>query len=252
MMAGVANAQSDVDDGRIEEIIVTATKVGEVNLQDTPLAITAFTGDALSSAMMSDVRDLEHATPGLTISENTGWAQIYIRGVGSNNVFAGSDPSSTIHMDGVYIARPQGSFNSFIDVERVEVLRGPQGTLYGRNSVGGTINIISTLPSFTEPDYKFQAAAKGEELVRTGGGTTIQCTVCHGEDLNGIGAVPGIAARSPSYLVRQLYDMQQGTRRGPMAALMGPVVANLSSEDMLNIAAYAASLPAPASLPGVQ
>ncbi len=162
MMAGVANAQSDADDGRIEEIIVTATKVGEVNLQDTPLAITAFTGDALSSAMMSDVRDLEHATPGLTISENTGWAQIYIRGVGSNNVFAGSDPSSTIHMDGVYIARPQGSFNSFIDVERVEVLRGPQGTLYGRNSVGGTINIISTLPSFTEPDYKIQAAVGNE------------------------------------------------------------------------------------------
>lgn len=96
------------------------------------------------------------------------------------------------------------------------------------------------------------AVAKGEELVRTGGGKTIQCTVCHGEDLNGIGSVPGIAARSPSYLVRQLYDMQQGTRRGPMAALMGPVVANLTSEDMLNIAAYTASLPAPASLPEVQ
>lgn len=96
------------------------------------------------------------------------------------------------------------------------------------------------------------AVAKGEELVRTGGGKTMQCTVCHGEDLNGIGSVPGIAARSPSYLVRQLYDMQQGTRRGPMAALMGPVVANLTSEDMLNIAAYTASLPAPAALPGVQ
>ncbi len=93
------------------------------------------------------------------------------------------------------------------------------------------------------------ALAKGEELVRTGGGKTIQCTVCHGEDLNGIGSVPSIAARSPSYLVRQLYDMQQGTRRGPMAALMQPVVANLTSDDMLNIAAYVASMPAPAPPP---
>jgi len=96
------------------------------------------------------------------------------------------------------------------------------------------------------------AVAKGEDLVRTGGGKTVQCSVCHGEDLHGIGSVPGIAARSPSHLVRQLYDMQQGTRRGNMAALMGPVVANLTAEDMLNIAAYTASLPAPVSLPGVQ
>jgi len=93
------------------------------------------------------------------------------------------------------------------------------------------------------------AVAKGEDLVRTGGGRTVQCSVCHGEDLHGIGSVPGIAARSPSYIVRQLYDIQQGTRRGPMAALMGPVVANLTSEDMLNIAAYTASLPAAASAP---
>jgi len=93
------------------------------------------------------------------------------------------------------------------------------------------------------------AVTKGEELVGTGGGKTVQCAVCHGQDLNGIGSVPGIAARSPSYLVRQLYDIQQGARRGNMTALMAPVVANLTSEDMLNIAAYVASLPAQAPLP---
>ncbi len=96
------------------------------------------------------------------------------------------------------------------------------------------------------------AVAKGEDLVRTGGGKTVQCSFCHGEDLHGLGSVPGIAARSPSYLVRQLYDIQQGTRRGNMAALMGPVVANLTAEDMLNIAAYTASLPAPVSTRDVQ
>jgi cytochrome c553 len=88
--------------------------------------------------------------------------------------------------------------------------------------------------------------AKGENLVTTGGGgKTIQCGICHGEDLHGLGTVPGIAARSPSYLVRQLYDIQQGKRNGNMAALMAPVVANLSSEDMVNIAAYTASRPPP-------
>jgi cytochrome c553 len=93
------------------------------------------------------------------------------------------------------------------------------------------------------------AVANGEELVRNRGGKTMQCGLCHGEDLHGLSAVPGIAARSPSYLVRQLYDIQQGTRHGNMAALMGPVVANLTAEDMLNIAAYTASLPAKASAP---
>ena len=95
------------------------------------------------------------------------------------------------------------------------------------------------------------AVAKGEELATTGGGgKTIQCGICHGEDLNGLGTVPGIAARSPSYLVRQLYDIQQGKRRGNMAALMVPVVANLTGEDMINISAYTASLPAPEDVPG--
>lgn len=87
---------------------------------------------------------------------------------------------------------------------------------------------------------------KGAELVLAGGkGKTLQCTICHGADLNGIGNIPGIAARSPSYMARQLNDMKQGTRDGEMAALMKPVVQNLTSEDMLNIVAYLASLPAP-------
>lgn len=88
--------------------------------------------------------------------------------------------------------------------------------------------------------------AKGAELVYTGGGgKTLQCAICHGPDLNGIGVIPGIAARSPSYMARQMNDMKQGTRKGAMAALMQPVVANLSSEDILNIVAYTASIPAP-------
>lgn len=82
---------------------------------------------------------------------------------------------------------------------------------------------------------------KGEALVG-GGGKTTRCAVCHGANLDGLGPVPGIAGRSPSYTVRQLYDMQQGARKGLWADLMTPVVAPLTNEDMLNIAAYTASL----------
>jgi len=84
---------------------------------------------------------------------------------------------------------------------------------------------------------------KGEALVNTGGaGRTVQCGICHGADLHGIANVPGIAGRSPSYLVRQMYDMQAGTRRGPGAALMKSVVEKLTNEDYVAIAAYVSSL----------
>ncbi len=83
---------------------------------------------------------------------------------------------------------------------------------------------------------------KGEKLVRNGAGKTVPCAVCHGPDLNGIGPVPGIAGRSPSYLGRQMFDMQRGTRHGEWTALMKPVVSKLSDEDVLDIVAYTASL----------
>lgn len=83
---------------------------------------------------------------------------------------------------------------------------------------------------------------KGARLVASGGGKTTPCGVCHGPDLKGLGPVPGIAGRSPSYLVRQLYDMQQGTRKGTWSPLMKPIVDNLTQDDMLAVAAYVASL----------
>ncbi|MBC7367418.1 MAG: c-type cytochrome [Undibacterium sp.] len=93
---------------------------------------------------------------------------------------------------------------------------------------------------------------KGEALVATGGATvvdgkpvpgkTVACATCHGPDLNGVAEIPGIAGRSPSYIARQLYDIQQGTRKSPLSQLMQPAVANLSAEDLVAIAAYVASL----------
>jgi cytochrome c553 len=85
--------------------------------------------------------------------------------------------------------------------------------------------------------------AKGEALAKTGkSGTTLACAGCHGPSLQGLGSIPGIAGRSPSYLVRQLYDFQQQTRSGNGAALMVPVVEKLTHDDMISLAAYVASL----------
>jgi cytochrome c553 len=85
------------------------------------------------------------------------------------------------------------------------------------------------------------SVARGEALVSTGGGKTLQCAICHGQDLKGLGELPSIAGRSPSYVVRQLYDIQNGARAGKGAELMKAAVANLTIEDMASIAAYLAS-----------
>ena len=141
--AAQAQTAPDQDSG---DIVVTASKTGATLLQDTPFAVTAFNAEMLERTGVKDVRDLAAVTPNLLVTQNASFSQIYIRGIGSNNVFGGSDPSSTIHLDGVYLARPASYLTNFLDVERIEVLRGPQGTLYGRNSVGGTINVISRKP----------------------------------------------------------------------------------------------------------
>ena len=139
-------APTDIDTG-IGDIIITATRTGETRAQATPLAITVLGADRLNASLVTNVKDLVQLAPGLNVAQVTASAAIYIRGVGSNNVFGGSDPDVTVQSDGVYISRAFGQFQDYIDVARIEVLRGPQGTLYGRNAVGGTINIISRLPT---------------------------------------------------------------------------------------------------------
>jgi iron complex outermembrane receptor protein len=143
-VVGTADS-STADSGALEEIVVTAEKTGEKALQKTPIAVSAFSATDLRNSLTTNIKDLAESAPGLSIAQETANVEIYIRGVGSNNPFAGSDPDVTLQIDGVYMARPSEAFGDFLDVDRVEVLRGPQGTLYGRNAVGGTINIMSTL-----------------------------------------------------------------------------------------------------------
>jgi iron complex outermembrane recepter protein len=142
------------DNTGLEEIIVTASKTSASSVQKTPIALSAFSEAELQNSQIINLKDLVASAPGLSIGQSLANVEIYIRGIGTNNVSAGSDPDVTMQVDGVYIARPSASTNDFADIERIEVLRGPQGTLYGRNAVGGTINIVSKTPSdtFTSTD----------------------------------------------------------------------------------------------------
>jgi len=131
----------------VAETIVTAAKTGGRDVQETPLAITAVSPSDLGRLGTQTIEGAPALAPAVTFSQNTGWGQLTIRGIGTNAVFAGADPSSAIYLDGVYLARPAMAFARFLDLERIEVLRGPQGTLYGRNAVGGAINLIPRPPT---------------------------------------------------------------------------------------------------------
>ena len=138
----------------VEETIVTAAKAGERDVQEIPIAISAVSQADLGRLGTQTIEEAPALAPSVTFSQNTGWGQLTIRGIGTNAVFAGSDPSSAIYLDGVYLARPAMAFARFLDLERIEVLRGPQGTLYGRNAVGGAMNLIPRPPT-----NDFQASA---------------------------------------------------------------------------------------------
>jgi len=135
----------------LQEIVVTAEKRAST-VQETPLSIAAFTGADLAAAGVADSFGLANLTPGLTIQREV-IGKVVIRGVGTENYTVGSDPGVAIHKDGAYIARSSVSIFDFFDVNRIEVLRGPQGTLYGRNATGGVINILSNEPTDTLEGY---------------------------------------------------------------------------------------------------
>jgi iron complex outermembrane recepter protein len=130
----------------IEEIVVTAQKRSE-NMQSVPLAITALSGENLAERNITDVGDLAASVPNMTFGDFGGSARISIRGVGLDNIAPGQEGRVAYYLDGVYIARPSAILGTFYDVDRAEVLRGPQGTLYGRNATGGAINVISNAPT---------------------------------------------------------------------------------------------------------
>jgi iron complex outermembrane receptor protein len=135
--------------GMLEEIVVTAQKKEE-SLQDTPIALTAISESAIEDLDIANVVDLAGMAPNVHIintpSNNTA-ATIAIRGGVTINPAITWEPTVGMYLDGVYIGKGQGAIFDVADLERVEILRGPQGTLYGRNTLGGAINLISKRPS---------------------------------------------------------------------------------------------------------
>lgn len=141
--------QDPVSDGGLAEIVVTAQKRSQ-NVQDTPLSITAVNGDALVKAGIQQVGELNRIDPTLQISAGAGVLTTFIRGVGNPVTTAGNEASVPVYIDDVYFIRAAAPFFDLTSVDRVEVLKGPQGTLFGRNASGGVISVYTRDPSFSE------------------------------------------------------------------------------------------------------
>ncbi|NKI17537.1 TonB-dependent receptor [Spongiibacter sp. KMU-166] len=144
----------------LEEIVVTAEKRAE-NVNDVPIAINAFSGDGLEKAGVKSMADLAMKTPGLVYDTLVNYAVIFIRGVGTDAFIPSADLSVAPYIDGVYFPISFGLARSLGEVERVEVLKGPQGTLFGRNSTGGAISITTRQPSET---HTLKAASSYERF----------------------------------------------------------------------------------------
>lgn len=132
----------------LQEVVVTAER-READLQKVPISIIAVSGADLQRSGVKSTVDLQTLTPGLVFTTNAVDGQPYLRGVGSDILNIGTDGSVAVHLDGVYQSRPSSAIQDFLDVRRVEVVKGPQGTLYGRNATGGAINIITNDPDYT-------------------------------------------------------------------------------------------------------
>ena len=133
-------ASVEAQESNRDVIIVTANRRAE-SIQDAPLSITAFGGDELANRSITSIEQVGAIAPGVQISTYQGDTSIFIRGIG------GTDSSTATYIDGVYISRPAAIGPLFFDIERIEVLRGPQGTLYGRNATGGAVNIVTNRPT---------------------------------------------------------------------------------------------------------
>ncbi len=148
LLAGAIHSQIAVAQGGfLEEIIVTAEK-RETTLQDTAIAVSAFTQDQLERGLINNNMDIQMAVPNMLMTKGFfTTANIAIRGIGNLAIGSSSDPGTGVHMNGVYLNNARIFETEYFDTERVEVLRGPQGTLYGRNTTAGVINVITQKPN---------------------------------------------------------------------------------------------------------
>lgn len=158
-LAGTASAQDQDQPSTVDDIIVTAQK-REQSLQDVPIVVTSLNQEALNNAGVRDIKDLQILTPGMVVTSTTSEASttVRIRGVGTVGDNPGLESSVGIVIDGVYRSRNGVGFGDLGEMQRIEVLKGPQGTLFGKNTSAGVVNIITQAPSFT-PGYNAELTA---------------------------------------------------------------------------------------------
>ncbi|WP_458574437.1 TonB-dependent receptor [Sphingopyxis sp. RIFCSPHIGHO2_12_FULL_65_19] len=175
--------EAGATDAGDDEIIVTARRRDE-RLIDVPVAITAYSGDALAKAGAIDITDIGQTTPNTTLEVSRGTnstLSAFIRGVGQQDPVSGFEQGVGLYLDDVYLNRPQAAVLDIYDVERIEVLRGPQGTLYGRNTIGGAVKYVTkplpqdvslkikgTLGTYDQADLIVTASAPIGDLLRVG------------------------------------------------------------------------------------
>ncbi|MDX3910592.1 MAG: TonB-dependent receptor [Sphingobium sp.] len=149
------------------DIVVTAQRRSE-SLQKVPIAVTAITAETLGERGISDVQGIVSSVPNLNLGVNLGAAKVTLRGIGLENQAAAAEGSIALHVNGVFTSRPVNALASFYDVAQVEVLRGPQGTLYGRNATGGSINITTRQPTQDFSGYFNLTAGNYSRIVTEG------------------------------------------------------------------------------------
>lgn len=161
----------------LEEVLVTARKRSE-SLQDTPVSVTALSRETLIQSGMQQLTAIERQTPNLSFTVGTGGGSstvnAFLRGVGEFDFILTTDPAVGVYLDGVYLSRAFGANLELSDVERIEVLRGPQGTLFGKNSIGGAINVITRRPTGeTEAEIKLSTGSRDLRGISLYGQTAI-------------------------------------------------------------------------------
>src|SRR5262245_38790452 len=158
----------------LEEIIVTSQK-REQDIQKVPIAVSAFTSETLKAKAVTDIHSLTNLTPNVNLDASSPFSgdssvlSASIRGIGQDDFAFNLDPGVGVYLDGVFLARTIGANQNLLDVDRVEILKGPQGTLFGRNTIGGAINIVTHVPG---KEFSFSGEATGGSYNRTDLGFT--------------------------------------------------------------------------------
>lgn len=233
-IAGAAHAQDAGGEIILEEIIVTARKRME-NIQDTPVSVTAFTAASMERLGIEDIADVAKRTPGLQYGDfgDIKLSPTTLRGVIGGAGSAGSDPAVGYYVDEVFVGQGAGANLDLYDIERVEVLRGPQGTLFGRNTIGGVISLTTKRPT-QDPEASFQAQYGNYDFLR------LATSVSGGVSETVAAKLSVIRERRDGTMRNDFLDRDANTQgslslRGQVAAALGPETDLLLTGEYRNV-----------------